>query len=522
MEKIRELWEIIAKASPAEKWEIIKQLDDETIIKLKSIPNPYRKPVYNSSAVFANVSHINTQRNYERNLMMTAMVAFIYKMASEFKHVAGALFPSELEGELGGEIARLKRKYSILKPNAFYEKIAKSTDKPIDYAIWQRARERMFDLLKEDYQKEYDRVIERASYDKTEEAQIAAKLAEEKLTNFKNQITISKENIKKTQKEYGIREEQIATREIYLDDEDILEITALAKKKFNILKTKEEHESDVQDMILSFLDYHFKYDPNNHIRAGYQPNYDAVIRERIKSNPELFKYTEDGKMIITDKFAEYLVPPIDTFASFKNYFDGNYEYLRQCTDDIYGEHNLFECGIMVYETFKTKDEAKKWTDKYRKDIMADVYTIKLMNWVFLDNFAENKKKIRGADDKMRLVDRIIEKNTEDEKIAQNLIKKRGKKMPNRAGSMPMSAASELSDMGVQHLDELADGTNASEKELEIKVFSTKLKRVGHRFIQVQDQFKFNIEAEDPTEVTAMTPTSYEQWKESAKGKEEKN
>jgi len=310
-------------------------------------------------------------------------------------------------------------------------------------------------------------------------------------------------------KEHDLNDVDIVVREVQLDDYDNAEITRKAKEKLGITLTKEEKETEIQDYLLDFLDYHLRYDPNNHIRAGYQPLYDPVVREKIKRNPEKFKTTEDGKMVITDKFAEYILPPVDTFASFKNYFDSNYEYLRQCTDDIYGKLDVFEWGAIIYETFQSKEKAAAWLDKYRKDVQCDVFTIKMMNWVFLDSFEQNRNKMRGADDKMRLIDMIKEKNTKDEKLAQNLMKKKIRKMPGAAGSGAMGGNKELEEIGVSNVDDLEDGRETAENEIEVKVYSTKMKKVGRRFIQVQDQFRFNIEAEDPENVAKLTPSELE-------------
>lgn len=515
MDKFAALWDVIKKANPAQRLKIVEQLDEKSIEELKKVANPYRKPVYNSSANYANISVYNTNRLYERQLQTTAIIGFLYKVATEFKHPTAEKFPSELDGELGKEIAKLKRKCSIAKPENFYAQIAEKTKKPVDYAIWQRAKARMTELLSEDFQKEYDKAKEKAQYDKSTEAQMAFKMAQEKVDGFKKTIADCETNIKSVQSEHGVRNEEIVVHEVSLDDQDVLEITDMAKKKLGIEKTKEEHESYVQDYILDFLDYFFRFDPNNHIRAGYQPNYDKVVREKIKNNTEKFKYANDGKMIITDKFAEYLVPPADTFASMKHYFESNYEYLRQCTDDIYGETNIIESCVMVYDVFSSEEKANAWKEKYKKDVNADIYTVKTMNWVLIDNFAENRAKIRGSDAKMRLLDRVVEKMKEDEKIGQDLLKKRGKKMPNRAGgSGPPGKSKELEELGIDKMEDLADGTHPTDKELEVKVFSTKLVKIGRRFKQIQKDFRFNIEAEAPKETIPVTSVTYDKWKES--------
>jgi len=494
---MEKLWQAICNAkSVEEKKAILDKLDMATIQKLKEIKNPYRKPIYSAGSEYANISVINMPQEYMKNLMMTAMVSFMYKMAIEFKPKDDR--PSEYEGDLGGEIARLKRKNSIRKPEEFYKQFAEKSD--LDRAIWLRARARKYQAMLDDYKFEIKKAEDNAKLDpkKAEEVFSIKKKYESEIEQCEDQI-----------KKLGVPEAEIILREVPLDDNENLAITELAKAKFGITQTREERECEIQDHLLDFLDYHFRFDPNNHIRCGYMPHYDPVIRERIRNNPEQFKLDATGKLIITDKFAEYLVPPRDTFAAFRNYFDANYEYLRQCTDDIYGEYNQFESALIVYETFPTEQHAKTWLDTYRKDIMADVYTVRMMNWAFIDSFAENRKKVRGADEKMRLVDRMVEQNTRDEKIAQGLIKKRGKKMPGRTGAMPFSQ--DLTDVGIDKLEDLADERDADKEEIEVKVYSTKLKRSGRRFIQVQDQFKFNVQAETEDEIRSRdkkTTVSY--------------
>jgi len=268
MSKIEQLWQAIKNAPTNEaKLAIIDKLDAKTINALKSVANPYRQPVYNSKDKYANISVTNTIREYDKNLMMTSFVAFFYKMALEFKHPSAESLPTEYEGELGTEISKMKRRVSILKPEAFYKSVYEKSKLPLDYAIWQRSRERMFEKLLEDFAPEFKKKKEKkeetekiynAFKEKSEIDSEGTKTAnlnlEKALTEYNEaekmayEYKLEQEKAKSAsaaaKKEHDLNDVDIVVREVQLDDYDNAEITRKAKEKLGITLTKEEKETE--------------------------------------------------------------------------------------------------------------------------------------------------------------------------------------------------------------------------------------------------------------------------------------
>lgn len=479
---MEKLWQtIINLPTEEEKISLINKLDPEIIVALRNFKNPYRKPIYKSKNKILAFSFINMPKEYIKQMMMTAMVGFMYKMAIEFQHKSAESLPSEVEGDLGVEISELKKKYIFEKPVAFYEN---STTKE-DQAKYFLVKKRKFEKLLNDLITPLKNARESADYYKTEEYIMKKNKLEKDEEYFNEEIRICNKEIKNL----GIKEENILPDSIGLDFNDECRLREIAKEKLKIKETKEEREEKIQDYVLDFLDHFFHFDPNNHVRTGYMPNYDEKIRNKIKNNPEQFDYDSSGKLIVTDKFEEYLIPPRDTFYSFNNYFDANYEYIRQATDDIYGATG-FESAILPYDTFDSEEDYKKWIDKYRKEINATVSDVKMMHWTYTEPFAGNRQNIKTGDDKMRIIDSIIEQTKRDEKLAENIMKKRTKKM--KTGTVPF----ELNKKGIDNVKDLKDESEPSREELEVKVYGSRLKKIGRRFRNVNENFKFNIEAED--------------------------
>ena len=391
--KYTEIWHLLHKATPEQKKQIINKLSDEDLIQLRYRANPYRKPIYKPKSKFIEMSYFNMNRDYEKKFMMTSMVGFMYKMATEYQFpLDEEKYPSEQIGQLAIEINNGLRKAYGEKIKTFYEK---KQDTPEDKARYLRAMALSAERLGQDHSK-----------------------LEEEAKNF------CKEN--------KIRFETVFPEDVPLDAEEIEQVKQEAKKKLNIRKTLEEKITERQDHLLDFMDYYFRFDPNNHIRCNYYPDFDEILKEKVKSNPGKFKY-QNG-MIVTENFEEYLVPPLDTFHALDTYIKSNYEHLRQCTNDIYKDTSQFEIAICPREVFNSPEDAEKWEDKYRTDFDVSVMRVNMGEWTFIDDFQKNRDTIRLNDDKSRLIREFLEKKKEEEKMGQDLLKKRKNKIKDRPTS----------------------------------------------------------------------------------------
>ena len=507
-EKTNRLWQLIMKASPKEKEEIINKLSDEDIIKLRYYANPYRKPIYNPTSKFLEFSFMNLRREYMKNLMMTSMVGFMYKMATEFEFefpenlFSRNKYPSEKDSEFATALSNRLNIMSINKrvrvadtPAKILRAKAVAAQRKMEDTAYLKVAptflykdifDKCISICYDDYE------INFAEINLSEFAELETPIPTAKLQKciYMHFDTAAKELCKVE----NIAYESIYPTAVSLSAEEIEEARIATKKELNIKTTLEEKQLRIQDYILDFLDYHFKFDPNNHIRCSYMPNYDAVIQEKIRQNPEKYtvpsstsstfsstckvegvegvekekeekeEETHRRPMIITKNFQEFLVPPMDTFHSFNNYFESNYECLRQATDDIYGPTD-FEVAVIARETFTDEKKADEWELKYKNDFYIGILRIPFGNWVFIDPFSENRKRTTFDDKKTKLITEILKKKKEEEKLGQELLKKKTRKLKGRVSNKPSELKSDVEELGVESYDE---------NDLEIKVFDTKL------------------------------------------------
>lgn len=82
--KYHRIWQLLQKGTPSQREKIINSLSEEELIEVRHQANPYRKPLYTPGKKYLEFSYINMYREYERNLMMTTIVGFMYKMATEY------------------------------------------------------------------------------------------------------------------------------------------------------------------------------------------------------------------------------------------------------------------------------------------------------------------------------------------------------------------------------------------------------------------------------------------------------
>lgn len=445
------LWNFIKILNESEKMEVYDLLTDETVYKLKEFGNPYRKPIYEPKETFLQFSYINMRREYERHLQITAFVGFFYKMATEYKAQVTGL-PSEDDQEFIKLYNKVLVNFTCDKLSQYYGKLYETHPNPENHVKFLRAQA----IVAERRKLDNDKLVEEA-----------------------RSICV----------DHGLEYEECFPEEKPVTPEELVEIKKFVKAQLNIIETVEERQEAIQDHILDFLDYYLKYDPNNHIRCGYFPHYEAMVSKKVKENPENFevRVTPSGsEMIVNSKFEEYLVPPHDTFAAFSAYFDSNYEYLRECTDNIYCP-DIFECAVLPREVFSTQEKGDRWLKKYAEDFDMSVMRAPLGRWTFVDPWQKNREAVSFDNEKTQFIKEILERKKEDEKIGRKLLDKKAKKMKGRAAdNIPVE--SQLKDFGAEKVG--AD-------ELEIKVYETKLLRKPRMKPGQFTGWSFSVEAEAP-------------------------
>lgn len=94
---LNNLWKIIQESSPEQKETIINSLDEDTVNALRSMKNPYKKPVYSGTKDdrYLVFSVINLREKYLQRFAMTSLIGYVYRMLDEYEPSSSENFVSE-------------------------------------------------------------------------------------------------------------------------------------------------------------------------------------------------------------------------------------------------------------------------------------------------------------------------------------------------------------------------------------------------------------------------------------------
>jgi hypothetical protein len=118
--ELTEFWNIINDIDDQDKIaDIISNLDEDTVNKLRSMKNPYQKPVYSGpdETRFLSFGFINLREKYFQRFAMTSLIGFIYRMLDEYEPASAKSFTSENSPEFAKlhleKVAKLERRKPI-------------------------------------------------------------------------------------------------------------------------------------------------------------------------------------------------------------------------------------------------------------------------------------------------------------------------------------------------------------------------------------------------------------------------
>jgi archaellum component FlaC len=325
-----------------------------------------------------------------------------------------------------------------------------------------------------------------------------------------------------------------------LTEEEFDAIAEEVKKELGVTKTAEEYTEEVQNTIRKFLDQYLVYNPDNHVRCSYKPNYEDPTRDPI----DIEKERKEKEV----KYERVLWPPDDTFFRWNRYIENNYEELRQATDDIYSEKSDFEFAIVPYKVFEGPDEKKvmeevrEYQRKYADEFEADILCARFFNWNLLGSWAQNREVRDFYNKNTEIIKRILDQNKEDQQMGPKLMKDRAtkEKQKNIKESGPDAygfseikkhsrTAAELERHGAKPIKEIEtrnvikdagpipassiprDDRESTKDEVEVGVHVVQPQlRPGKRRVRgVTESFKFNIPTEKLPEGAVQVETIYD-------------
>lgn len=329
-----------------------------------------------------------------------------------------------------------------------------------------------------------------------------------------------------------------------ISNEEYETIIQDVKKELGIDTTKEEKLDEWKDQAETFLNSLFKYNPDNHVRCSYYPNYNKKMVRPVKTQKDREQWEDDVKKHreeVQEKYERSVIPPQDTFFRMDRYIDNNYEALRQATEDIYDVTPGMEHAFAPLKHFKGKLEEvqkhfQKFKEMYNDEFDLDVFLLNMGNWTMIDSWEANRDKIDFYSDKTEIIKRIIDRSKQDARDGKKLMEKRATKgkaverdedfehyldaKPNKIdkyGAVRMDSSDSSHNFAVANDSKVSDDKN----EIELAIHHiAPVTRKGRRFRANMEKYTVNLNAEAPnTDTTGvMSAGQYHKYKDEKKNK----
>jgi len=236
-------------------------------------------------------------------------------------------------------------------------------------------------------------------------------------------------------------------------------------------------------IIKEFLEEMFQYNPDKHIRSVYKPQPKDIARGVIdtpaanlainiakkgdvKFREQMLQYDrvqkminmKDGAKTKMDEPAEELVakkivlpekhyytmdyesmsqedtnllrtacemiPPDDTFGKFNNYFETNYDKLREAVLYLYCDKPDFDISICPHSIHASEEEADEFIKKHRNEVIADVIKAHTGKWNFFAPHSKVRDTMKFFNDNTIILETIAEQMEKDAKLGSDLMKNR--------------------------------------------------------------------------------------------------
>lgn len=160
-----------------------------------------------------------------------------------------------------------------------------------------------------------------------------------------------------------------------------------------------------------------------------------IVLRSVPDNKDLVdtskKVGPDGKDPTCARTVREFLPPHDIYGRFKMYYQGNYEELRDFVRDAYCEKPDLELAINPYSVHDSKDEAENFKKKHSNEVIAEIFTADTGKWCFFDSFKEQRNNTNFYNDNTIVLEEIIKQLESDERLGQDLMKKRVTKAKNK-------------------------------------------------------------------------------------------
>lgn len=195
-------------------------------------------------------------------------------------------------------------------------------------------------------------------------------------------------------------------------------------------------------IVRQFMDSLFQFNPDIHVRSAYSHN--PLDPERVKPDhvkektvteqdtkpidePPTPASTPDSTSGRSNSELVKHIPPLDTFHRWTYYIDSNYEEIRGAVQDLYCEKPDLEFAINPYDQFESTEDAEKYVQKHKNEVISDVLTLTNGKWNLCGSFKKNRDRINFYNEHTNVIEEIFKQIETDKKLGADMMRKRVKR-----------------------------------------------------------------------------------------------
>lgn len=366
---------------------LVDNLSEEQVSALRAKINVYGRTLEGSDN-YTCLSITNLTEQYMKRFLMTSLIGFVYRRCDEYLLDDGEP-PTPMDD---------------------FEKYSASMDVAFEQG---RASMKWLNDNK-------SKIREYKNYQIDHEQELGKTSSEVFEMNKKKTL-----DQKEQEAQNKIKEQWISFRGVFMTHTKIVQRAEGFKKRLIVRK---------------FLDEMFQFNPDKHVRSAYSYNPldpERKIPKQVKTKSKRFIKGKSGKIIKLasrekkskedeNKHTKH-IPPFDTFFRWQYYMDTNYEEIRSAVRDLYCEKPDLEFAINPYNQFDNEGDAKKFVQKHKNEVIADILTLTNGKWNLTGSFKKNRDRINFYNEKTAVIEEIFKQIETDKKLGADLMRKRVKR-----------------------------------------------------------------------------------------------
>jgi hypothetical protein len=189
-------------------------------------------------------------------------------------------------------------------------------------------------------------------------------------------------------------------------------------------------------IIREFLDGVLQHNPDKNIRSAYRRNKADPTRHKVtpgkkKKVPpsrELVDASEGDKAKAEYRRMTNVIPPVELFKHYENYFNANYDAIRMATNDLYAEKPDLDYMINIYDCFDSEEKYNDFVHKHEGEFTMEIRCARQNHWVVQTPTSANRETLQMYNREHRILQEILDTKQEEAKLGRDLMQHKMRKL----------------------------------------------------------------------------------------------